>query len=701
MEAAAGGSPAGRKLMPSKSPTRKQAAARIDRLRREIESHEKKYYIDNLPQISDAEFDLLVKDLEACEAEFPELVTPESPTQRVGGKPVDGFPTVRHARPMMSIDNVYSVEELEEFGERVRKLVLDRPVDYVAELKIDGLGISILYRRGRFVQAVTRGDGVQGDDVSANVKTIKSLPLIIPDTREIEVRGEIYLPFDSFRNINLDREANDEPLFANPRNASSGSIRLLNPREVAARKLDVFLYSFFADGEEAESQWDNLAELRRLGFKTNPHSRLCRTLAEAVDCWREWTDKRDMLDYDADGIVIKVNSSAEREALGVTAKSPRWAISFKFPARQATTRLSDIVVQVGRTGALTPVAVLEPVKLSGTTISRATLHNEGEIQRKDIRIGDYVLIERSGDVIPKVVAPMKERRTGLEKPFVMPSKCPVCHSAAFRPEGEAIARCTNPSCPAKLREALLHFAARRAMNIEGLGEALVDQLLAKKLVASIPDLYGLDADTLAGLERMGAKSAANLIEEIERSKSNEIGRLIFGLGIRHVGEKLARTLAAHFRDIGKLVGATIEELTAVEDVGPIVAESVSFFFRQPENLALLERLRAAGLNFADAPGAKMSGTTAAGGAAVAGGAVPVGDLALAGTTFVLTGKLERLTRDEATAAIEAKGGSVTDSISKKTSYLVFGEDPGSKLAKAQKLGVEILNEKEFLEMILN
>jgi DNA ligase (NAD+) len=674
--------------MPSKSPTRGQAAARIARLRRKIEFHEKKYYIDNDPQIFDAEFDRLMKDLKVCEAEFPELVTPESPTQRVGGKPVGGFPTVRHARPMMSIDNVYSVEELEEFAERVRKLVPDRPVDYVAELKIDGFGISILYRDGRFVQAVTRGDGVQGDDVSANVKTIKSLPLTIPDTRDIEVRGEIYLPFDSFRKINLDREANDEPLFANPRNAASGSIRLLDPSEVAARMLDVFLYSYFAGGEEQDSQWANLEELRRLGFKTNPHSRLCRTLAEAVDYWREWTDKRDTLDYDADGIVIKVNLTKEREALGVTAKFPRWAISFKFPARRATTRLSDIVIQVGRTGALTPVAVLEPVKLSGTTISRATLHNEDEIKRKDVRIGDYVLIERSGDVIPKVVAPMKERRTGREKAFVMPLECPICHSEAFRPEGEVIARCTNASCPARLREALLHFAARRAMNIEGLGEALVDQLLAKKLVASILDLYGLDADTLAGLERMGAKSAANLIEEIERSKSNEIGRLIFALGIRHVGEKLARTLAAHFRDIGKLERATIEELTAVEDVGPIVAESVSFFFRQPENLALLERLRAAGLNFADAPGAKRSGTTA-------------GDLSLAGKTFVLTGKLERLTRDEAAAAIEAKGGSVTDSVSKKTSCLVAGEDPGSKLAKAQKLGVEILTEKEFLERILN
>jgi DNA ligase (NAD+) len=686
MGAAAGSRPE-RRLMPSKTPTHEQAAARIDRLRREIEFHEKKYYIDDDPQISDAEFDRLMKDLAALEAEFRELVTPESPTQRVGGKPVEGFPTVRHSRPMMSIDNAFSVEELEEFGERVRKLVPDRPVDYVAELKIDGLGISILYRGGRFVQAVTRGDGIQGDEVSAGVKTIRSLPLTIPDRREIEIRGEIYLPFDSFREINEVREENGEPPFANPRNAASGSIRLLDPREVATRKLGVFLYSFFADGAEAASQWENLAELRRLGFKTNPHSRLCPTLTEAVDYWREWTDKRDTLDYDADGVVFKVNSTEEREALGVTAKFPRWAISFKFPARQATTRLDRIEVQVGRTGALTPVAVLEPVKLSGTTISRATLHNEDEIKRKDIRIGDYVLIERSGDVIPKVVAPMKDRRTGEEKVFVMPTECPICHSEAFRPEGEVIARCINPSCPARLREALLHFAARRAMNIEGLGEALVDQLLEKKLVASIPDLYNLGAETLAGLERMGDKSAANLIGEIEGSKSNEIARLIFGLGIRHVGEKLARTLGVRFRDMGKLAAATVEELTAVEDVGPIVAESVAFFFRQPENLALLERLRAAGLNFADAPAESASDGQAA------------GILPLAGKTFVLTGRLERLTRDEAAAAIEARGGSVTDSVSKKTSFLVVGEDPGAKLAKARKLGVEILDEKAFVERI--
>jgi DNA ligase (NAD+) len=667
--------------MASKPLTRKQSAARIKDLRDEIKYHEKKYYVDNEPQISDYEFDQLVKELGRLEGRFPELVTPESPTRRVGEKPVEGFPTVRHKLPMLSMDNVYSVRELEEFEQRVRKLLPGQQIEYVAELKIDGLGISILYRGGKYVQAVTRGDGVQGDDVTANVKTIKSLPLVIPDAREVEVRGEIYLPFESFQKINREREAKEEALFANPRNAASGSIRLLDPKEVASRKLDVFLYSIHIEGAELASQWENLQTIKKLGFKINPHSRLRRTLGEVVDFWGEWTEKRDSLDYDADGVVIKVNSTGQRQALGVTSKFPRWAISFKFPARQATTRLNGIVVQVGRTGALTPVAELEPVRLSGITISRATLHNEDEIKRKDIRIGDYVLIERSGDVIPKIVSPMKERRTGREKIFVMPTKCPVCHSEAFRPEGEAIARCTNPSCPAKLRESLLHFAARRAMTIEGLGEALVDQLLEKKLVRSIPDIYALKYDDLVDLERMGPKSSENLLDEIQKSKSNDIARLIFALGIRHVGERLAQTLAAHFRGIDMLAAAGVEELTAVEDVGPVVAESIAFFFKQPENRDLLRKLKTAGLNFAAKKGEAK------------------GDQPLAGKTFVLTGGLDRFSRDEAKDAIEHRGGTVTDSVSKKTTYLVVGKEPGSKLAKAQKLGITILNEKEFSKLI--
>jgi len=667
--------------MPSKSPSRSRAEAQIRKLRDEIKYHEKKYYVDNDPQISDVEFDRLVKELRELEARFPNLITPDSPTQRVGEKPVEGFPTVRHRIPMTSIDNVYSVEEFKEFDVRTRKLLPGQEVEYVAELKIDGLSMSIIYRDGRYAQAVTRGDGVQGDDVTANVKTIRSLPLVIPEKGEVEVRGEVYLPFESFHKINREKEAEGEPLFANPRNAASGSIRLLDSREVARRGLDVFLYYIFIDGAERPSQWENLQEIKKLGLKTNPNSRVCRTVDEAVRYWETWTEKRDSLNYDADGVVFKVDSTEQRLALGFTAKAPRWAISFKFPARQATTRLNKIEIQVGRTGALTPVAVLEPVKLSGITISRATLHNEDEIKRKDIRVGDYVLIERSGDVIPYVVGPMKERRTGHEKKFVMPLKCPVCGSDTFRAADEVVARCTNPSCPARLRESILHFAGRRAMNIQGLGEALVDQLLAKKLVRSVPDIYALKLEDLVALERMGEKSARNLLSEIEKSKTNGLDRLIFALGVRHVGERLAQTLASHFRDLDRLAGTSVEELSGVEDVGPIVAESVAFFFKQPENRTLIGRLKEAGLVVT----AKKEERK--------------GEQPLAGKTFVITGTLERFSRDAARDEIERLGGTVTDSVSSKTSYLVVGASPGSKLEKARKLGVPTLDEKEFVGLL--
>jgi DNA ligase (NAD+) len=667
--------------MPSAPFARKQAEARIRRLRADILHHEKKYYVDNDPQIADAEFDALVKELRALESAHPELITPDSPTQRVGGKPVEGFATVRHATPMLSIDNAYTVEEFDEFDDRVRKLLRGEAVGYMAELKIDGLGISVQYRDGVFVQAVTRGDGVQGDDVTSNVKTIRTLPLRIADRGEVEARGEIYLPFASFQAINRERERNDEALFANPRNAAAGSIRLLDPREVAVRKLDIFLYTLIRDGAEPASQHETLAQLKALGFKTNPHSRLCRARDEVVEFWRAWTEKRDTLNYDVDGIVLKVDDAAARRELGVTAKFPRWAISFKFPARQATTRINDIIVQVGRTGALTPVAVLEPVRLSGTLISRATLQDE--VRRKDIRIGDRVLIERSGDVIPKVVGPMTEGRTGRERPFVMPVRCPVCRSAVLRLEGEVVARCTNPSCPARIRESLLHFAGRRAMNIQGLGEALVDQLLSSGLVRAIPDIYGLNAEDIAGLERMGDKSAANLMEEIERSKANDPARLLFGLGIRHVGEKLARTLVLRFPDIECLAGATAEDLQGVEEVGPVVAESVLFFFKQPENLDLLRRLKAAGV--------RMSSEKTE---ADAGRPLP-----LAGRIFVLTGTLSRFSRDEAKARIEKLGGAVTDALSGRTTDLVAGSAPGSKLDKARKLGTRVLSEDEFLALL--
>ncbi|MFQ6069256.1 MAG: NAD-dependent DNA ligase LigA [Candidatus Aminicenantales bacterium] len=665
----------------TKSLTFKKAEKKAVRLREEISFHEKKYYVDNDPQISDYEFDLLVKELEELERQFPELITPESPTQRIGGQPLEGFVSVEHRIPMLSLDNCYTEEELREFEERIKRILPSENIEYVAELKIDGLGISVLYRDGKYLRAVTRGDGYRGDDVTANVKTIRSLPLSIKNPGEIEIRGEVYLPFQSFKKINEEREKRGETLFANPRNAAAGSLRTLDPREVASRRLDAFLYYITIDGEERETQAANLKMLQELGFKTNPHNRHCADLDEVIEFYETWKERRDSLEYDVDGVVVKVDSTSQRLRLGTTAKFPRWAISYKFPARQATTRIKDIIIQVGRTGALTPVALLQPVKLSGTTISRSTLHNEDEIRRKDIRVGDFVLIERSGDVIPKVVSVMKERRSGKEKPFSWPSRCPVCHSATFKPEGEAISRCTNPSCAAKIKESILHFSSRRAMNIEGLGEALVDQLLERKLIRKIPDLYFLRYEDLVELERMGPKSSQNLLDEIEASKKANLDRLIYALGIRYVGERTAQALASSFKHLDRLAGASEEELTEIEDVGPKVAESVVFFFKQPENRELVETLRRAGLNFSFKEEELGRGKP------------------FHGQSFVLTGKLESMSREEAKEKIEALGGTVTSSVSSKTDFVIAGESPGSKLAKAQKLGIKTINETEFLSLL--
>jgi len=667
--------------MSTKPLSLKQAAQKIQKIRENIKYHEKKYYVDNDPQISDYEFDMLVKELEKLEKQFPELITPESPTQRVGEQPVTGFESVEHRTPMLSLDNCFSTEELREFEERIKRIIPGKKIEYVAELKIDGLGISTIYRDGKYFQAISRGDGFRGDDVSLNAKTIRSFPLIINDLHEIEVRGEVYLPFKSFQKINKERSKMGEPLFANPRNAAAGSLRLLDPKEVASRHLDVFLYSIFIEGKEQTSQWKNLKALRELNFKTNPFSRRCSNLEEVVSFWKEWQEKREDLDYDVDGVVVKVDSTEQQRLLGSTAKFPRWSISFKFPSRQATTKIKKIDVQVGRTGALTPVAILEPVKLSGITISRSTLHNEDEIKRKDFRVGDYVLIERSGDVIPKVISVMKERRTRKEKKFVFPKKCPVCRSSTFRPEGEAISRCTNPSCPAKLKQSLLHYASRRAMNIEGLGVALVDQLLEEKLVENIPDLYSLKLEDLANLERMGPKSSQNLLDEIETSKQRDVSRLIYALGIRHVGERTAQALADYFKDIDSLAKVSLDELIQIEDVGPKVGESIVFFFNQPENIDLINILKEAGLNFSSIKEEKK------------------GECPLAGHIIVLTGKLLDLSREEATEIIENLGGTVSSSVSSKTAYVVVGDSPGSKLERAQKLGIPTLSEKEFLKLV--
>ncbi len=661
--------------------TKQKAVQKIKNLRQDIQYHEKKYYVDNDPQISDYEFDLLVKKLEKLEQEFPYLITPESPTQRVGEQSLEGFTSIEHSNPMLSLDNCYNAQELGDFEGRIKKIIPSEKIEYVAELKIDGLGIAIIYRNGKFFQAITRGDGIRGDDVTANVKTIKSLPLVLDTTKDVEVRGEIYLPFSSFHRINQEREKGGEPLFANSRNAAAGSIRMLNPKKVAQRGLDMFLYSVFLGGKEKATQSENLDVLKRFHFKTNPHSKICFSMEEVLVYHQEWKEQRDSLDYDADGIVIKVNSTRHQTLLGSTAKFPRWAISFKFPARQATTKIKDILIQVGRTGALTPVAILESVKISGITISRSTLHNEDEIKKKDIRIGDTVLIERSGDVIPRVVSVMREKRTGKEHPFLFPTECPVCHAAAFHPEGEAVSRCTNPSCPAKLRESLLHYASRRAMNIEGLGDAIVHQLMSNNLVRHIPDLYNLQIEGLIEMERMGPKSSQNLLDEIEQSKDRNVARLIFALGIRFVGERTAQALATHFKNVNGLAREGYEELLQIQDVGPKVAESVVFFFDQPENIELLNRLKQAGLNFAERKGSEE------------------GEKLLAGQTFVLTGKLSRFTREEATTIIQNLGGQVVSSVSSNTSYVIVGEAPGSKFQKARSLGVPILDESQFQDLI--
>lgn len=655
---------------------------KISHLRKTIEDHEKKYYIDNDPQISDYEFDMLIKELQEMERRYPEFVVPESPTQRVGEQLLDGFVSVSHQTPMLSLDNCYSLTELKSFEVRLKKIIPEEKIHFVAELKIDGLGISITYKEGKFTQAITRGDGIRGDDVTANVKTIKSLPLVIDDNRDIEIRGEIFLPFSSFHQINTDRQSLGEPLFVNPRNAAAGSIRLLDPKEVTVRNLDLFLYTIDITGEDGLDQWESLMLLKGLGFKINPISQPCDTLDDVVSFHKTWNERRDELGYDVDGIVVKVDSKDQRQQLGSTAKFPKWAISYKFPARQATTKINDIIIQVGRTGALTPVAVLEPVKLSGITISRSTLHNEDEIRRKDIRIGDQVLIERSGDVIPKVVSVMKERRTGKEVEFVFPKSCPVCASTVFKPEDEAVSRCFNPSCPAKLSKSLLHFASRRAMNIEGLGEALVNQLHESGIVKSIPDLYSLHLQDLEKLERMGPKSSRNLLDEIERSKTNELFRLIFALGIRFVGERTAQILAKHFRNLESLFFVSGDTLKDINDVGPKVAESIVFFFRQPENRDLIDRLKLAGLNFL---AKKEQGTFHK----------PV----LEGRSFVLTGTLSALTRDSAKEKIERLGGRVVAAVSSKTDYVVVGEAAGSKREKAVKLGISLLNEEDFLKML--
>ncbi len=660
---------------------REEAEKRIKELREEIRYHERKYYVENSPVISDYQFDILLKELEKLESLFPDLITPDSPTQRVGGEPAEGFPTVVHEKPMLSLDNTYTYEEIKEFKKRIEKLAPGEKIDYVAELKIDGLSMSIIYENGILVRGVTRGDGVRGEDVTHNVRTIRSIPLKINEKKKVEVRGEIYLPFSSFRKLNEERLEKGESFFANPRNAAAGSMRTLDPKEVAGRGLDSFIYYILIENEEPlETHWDNLLLLNKLGFKTNPHTRFCKNIEEVIEFCEEWKEKKEKLEYEIDGVVIKVNSVKLQKFLGATSKFPRWAIAYKYPPKQAVTKLKDIVVQVGRTGALTPVAIFDPVELSGSTVSRATLHNEEEVARKDIRIGDYIIVEKAGEVIPYVVGSIKERRSGEEKIFKMPKFCPQCGSEVFKPEDEVISRCLNASCLGKIKESILHFASRKAMNIEGLGNALVDQLVDKKIVKSISDLYHLKYEDLVNLERMGPKSSKNLLEQIENSKQNDFSRVIYGLGIRYVGEHIADILAENFKSIDDLARAKKEDLIKIREIGEKVAESIEMFFKQKENLELINKLKEAGVNFKSKE------------------IKPLKNI-LQGKTFVITGALSKFTRNEAEKLIQNLGGRVSSSVSSKTDYLIVGSEPGSKLERARALGVTTISEEEFLKMI--
>jgi len=669
--------------------TRKETIKdKIQKLRELIRHHEYQYYVLDDPEISDAEFDKHLRELQAIEKEYPDLIVSDSPTQRVGGKPAETFPTVVHSIPLLSLENAYSSEDLLDVDRRIANASLSSSSipRYVCELKIDGLSTSLIYEDGTLVRGVTRGDGTRGEDVTHNVRTIRSIPLRFSDILvkrhpRLEIRGEVFFPINAFNKLNEEREENGNPRFANPRNAAAGTLRTLDPQVVASRNLDIFVYQCFTgDRVPFSTHSETLVWLKKAGFKVNPHWRVCSTIQEVIQYGNEWEQKRDQLRYEIDGVVVKVNSIQLQQDLGATSKFPRWAAAYKFPARQATTQVKSILVQVGRTGALTPVAELEPVELAGTTISRATLHNEDEIQRLGLKIGDFVLIEKGGDVIPKVVKVMEGRRPPHAKSFVMPDRCPVCSGKVYRPEGEAVRRCVNVCCPAKIKESLLHFASRKAMKIEGLGDALADQLVDKGRVRDPADLYRLTLEDLVQLERMGKKSSENLLAQIEESKQNDLPRVIFGLGIRHVGERTAQILARHFGSMDGLSHAKAADLESVFEVGPIVAASIHQFFSQPENQGVLEKLNKAGVRMTLSRAANTS-------------------KGLQGRQFVLTGRLPTLSREEASALIERQGGRVTSSVSKKTNFVLAGEEAGSKIEKARKLGIQIINEESFRALI--
>ncbi|MGG0338014.1 NAD-dependent DNA ligase LigA [Priestia aryabhattai] len=658
------------------------AKSRVQELRDLLNQYGYEYYVLDQPSVPDAEYDKLMNELIEIEESFPELKTADSPTQRIGGQVLDAFEKVQHQTSMLSLGNAFNEEDLRDFDRRVRQAVEDE-FSYVCELKIDGLAVSLRYEDGYLVLGATRGDGTTGENITENLKTIRSIPLRIKEPLSMEVRGEAFMPRKSFEALNEAKMERDEVPFANPRNAAAGSLRQLDPKIAAKRNLDIFVYAMTDTGElEIDSHSESLNLLDDLGFKTNKERQKCETIDDVIAYIESWQTKRPELSYDIDGIVVKVDSFDQQAELGTTAKSPRWAIAYKFPAEEVVTKLANIELTVGRTGVITPTAILEPVQVAGTTVQRASLHNEDLIREKDIRIGDYVVVKKAGDIIPEVVNVIEEKRTGEEQEFTMPTHCPECESELVRLEGEVALRCINPSCPAQIREGLIHFVSRNAMNIDGLGEKVISQLFREQLIKDVADIYTLTKQQLIELERMGEKSADNLIAAIEASKENSLERLLFGLGIRHVGAKAAKTLAQHFETIDKLTKATYDELVAINEIGAKMADAIVAYFTQEEVQELIHELKEYGVNLTY-KGPKLV-------------SVENVDSVFAGKTVVLTGKLEQLSRNEAKAQIEALGGKVTGSVSKKTDLVVAGEEAGSKLIKANELEIEVWDEARLL-----
>jgi len=659
---------------------------RITKLREQVDYHNYRYYVLDDPEISDQEYDRLFRELEAVEKQYPQLITSDSPTQRVGAPPLESFRSVAHSLPMLSLGNAFTEQEVIEFDLRLKRFLKDNAeIAYVAEPKLDGLAVELVYVGGTFSLGSTRGDGITGEDVTQNLRTIKTLPLRLlhtelPIPSRLEVRGEVYLGVKSFEELNRMREAKGEPLFANPRNAAAGSLRQLDSSITAQRPLAIFCYGLgLVEGYAFSSQWEVLQALPKWGFKVNPEVRFCNNAHGAIEHYHHLEKIRKDLDYEIDGVVIKVNDFSLQEKLGAISRSPRWALAFKFSPAQGTTKIVNIISQVGRTGAVTPVAVMEPVFLSGVRVSRATLHNQDEIDKKDIRIGDTVVVQRAGDVIPEVVEVVKERRTGDEAPFKIADRCPSCNlRSVTRLEGEAVHRCLNVSCPAQLKKSIRHFASKRAMDIEGLGEKLVDKLVDEGLITNAADLYHLTKDALIPLEGMAEKLATNIVNAIAKSRGRELKHFLYALGIRHVGEHLAAVLAERYRRVEDLIEALEEELTRIAEVGPEVARSVVSFFSQETNRALIARLRDMG---------------------IPASAAPTREAKFQGKTFVFTGALSQFSRDEAKNLVESLGGKASSSISKRTDYLVAGSDPGSKYEKAEAMGVAILSEEEFVHLL--